>query len=208
MNFRGHSYIPLGWFVSRLKLIWAGHRMEWALANLAKLPWLCGHGDWGMQTSQLGNLHPIIWQSGLGKILSSNWQNRQTEKWAMWTSQFGKEKKNRLQYELGKMPKPEAFPRRVFNFWDNRLNFFKYQIKELPSSGLPKRVSGGYEPSARIVPVACDAGYMSRLTVPAQITASGGLVPFEQWSTKLVLDSLPSNYSSWSRAYQKTSALN
>jgi len=41
-------------------------------------------------------------------------------------------------------------------------------------------VSGGYEPSARIVPVACDAGYMSRLTVPAQITASGGLVPFEQ----------------------------
>lgn len=55
------------------------------------------------------------------------------------------------------MPEPEVFARRVFSFWDNRL-------EELPWSGLLKRVSCGYEPRARTVPVACDAGYMSQFS--------------------------------------------
>ncbi len=42
--------------------------------------------------------------------------------------------------------------------------FLKYQIKELPWCGLLKRVSGGYEPRASTVPVACDAGYMSQFS--------------------------------------------
>ncbi len=89
MNFRGHSYIPLRWFVGRLKVIWAGHRVKWALANLAKLPWLCGLGDWGNGDLTIGQFAPHIWQ---------NMANR---KIAMWTSQFGKENKSRLKYELG-----------------------------------------------------------------------------------------------------------
>lgn len=68
MNFRGHSYIPLGWFVSRLKLIWAGHRMEWALANLAKLPWLCG--NW-----RLGNADFTIGQFAPHYLTKWTWQN-------------------------------------------------------------------------------------------------------------------------------------
>jgi hypothetical protein len=69
MNSRQHIYIPLGWFVGRLKLIWAGHKLKCAFGKFGKVTlatctWWLGNGDLTIEQ----NLLPIIWQSGLGKI--------------------------------------------------------------------------------------------------------------------------------------------
>jgi hypothetical protein len=98
MNFRVHSYIPLGWFVGRLKVIWANRTKAGSNMNL-------------------------------GKCLNQRYLLD-----------------GYLVFEI--------------TVWI----FFKYQIKELPWCGLLKRVSGGYEPRARTVSVACDTEYLPQFS--------------------------------------------
>jgi hypothetical protein len=133
--------------------------------------WRLGNGDLTIGQFAPHNLTKWTWQNT--KLKVAKHANR---KIAMWISNFGKENKNRLQLNLAKCLNQRYLLDGYLIFWDNHLEFL-LNIKEKNClwSGLLKRVSGGYEPTARIVPVACDAGYTSRFSnkYPPKLQSGG-----------------------------------